>query len=116
MGVRIDRDNGLSKEVSAFLEEVKDICAMVCKDELVSIRLFGSVLDGSYRPGVSDIDFLVIVKDSFDPSSLKQLRNQLLELEYKSDIAGIQSSKALQYAFESKTAFYRSHFVFREST
>ncbi len=67
--------------VASFLEDVKSISRVVCSDRLVSIRQFGSVVDGQYKTGISDIDFIVLVTDDCSQETIDRLRSELVQLE-----------------------------------
>ena len=102
--------------VSDFLEEVKRVSRAVCGDRLVSIRQFGSVTDGQYRHGISDIDFIVLVRDDCPREVALHLRRELVRLEAEHNVAGVREIGALQRAIASHTALFKSHFVFHQST
>ena len=106
----------VAASVSGFLEDVKSICRMVCGDHLVSIRQFGSVIDGQYKPGISDIDFIVLVTDDCPLETMDKLRSELARLETKHNVAGLRQVSALQRVIASRTALFKSHFVFHRST
>ncbi len=103
-------------DVTGFLADVKHACVAICEDQLVSLRLFGSLVDCHYRPGISDVDFLVLVKDDCPVQLMNQLRAELLRLELIHNIADARKAGTLQRAIISRTLFFRSHFVFHEST
>ena len=102
--------------VSGFLEEVKRVSRSVCGDRLVSIRQFGSIADGQYRHGISDIDFIVLVRDDCPREVADHLRRELVRLETEHNVAGLREMGALQRAIASHTALFKSHFVFHQST
>src|SRR5260370_30559291 len=89
---------------------------MVCGDHLVSIRQFGSVTDGQYKPGISDIDFIVVVTDDCAPETMDKLRSELAVLETKHNVAGLRQLTAVQRVIASRTALFKSHFVFHRPT
>jgi predicted nucleotidyltransferase len=99
-----------------FLQEALRISQDVCGDGFLSLRAFGSVLDGTYVPKSSDIDLLVVVKKSCPDEVLDRLSNELWKLEVKNNVAGVSSSGTLFAALSSRTVFFRSHFIIREST
>ena len=103
-------------DVSGFLEEVKRVSRAVCGDRLVSIRQFGSVTDDQYRHGISDIDFIVLVKDDCPREVTDHLRRELVRLEAEHNVAGLRETGALQRAIASHTVLFKSHFVFHQST
>jgi len=106
----------VAASVSGFLEDVEGICRMVCGDHLVSIRQFGSVIDGYYKPGISDVDFIVLVTDDCPPETMDKLRSELVRLETKHNVAGLRQVSAVQRVVASHTALFKSHFVFHRST
>ncbi len=102
--------------VSGFLEDVKSVCRKECGDHLVSIRQFGSVIDGQYKPGISDIDFIVLVTDDCPQETMDRLRSELAGLETEHNVAGLRQVSAVQRVIASRTALFKSHFVFHRST
>jgi predicted nucleotidyltransferase len=103
-------------EVQYFLQQVSQKSLEICGEHFLSLRVFGSALDGEYTPGSSDIDFLVVVKDSCPDAVLDGLSRELLKLEIKNNIAGIAKAGPVFAAFSSGTVFFRSHFAVRQST
>src|SRR5690348_632027 len=91
----------VAASVSDFLENVKNICRMVCGHHLVSIRQFGSVTDGQYKPGISDIDFIVLVTDDCPLETMDKLRSELGRLETKHNIAGLRQVSPVQRVIAS---------------
>jgi len=106
----------MAASVSGFLDDVKSLCRMACGDHLVSIRQFGSVTDGQYKPGISDIDFIVLVTDDCPLETMDKLRSELVRLETKHNVAGLRQLSAVQRVIASRTALFKSHFVFHRST
>src|SRR6266849_4525623 len=102
----------VANEVSGFLDDVKRVSRTVCGDRLVSIRQFGSVIDGQYKSGLSDIDFIVLVTDDCSLETMDNLRNELVRLEAEHNVAGLCNAGAVQRIVASRTALFRSHFVF----
>lgn len=102
--------------VSDFLEDVRSASRVVCGNRLVSIRQFGSVIDGQYNPGISDIDFIVLVTDDCSLGTMNALRIELARLEAQHNVAGFNQVGAVQRVVASRTALFKSHFVFHRST
>ena len=101
--------------VPSFLVRVKRISHETCGDRLVSIRQFGSVLDGQYREGLSDIDVIILVSDDCHPDAMESLRRQLVQLEIDCDIAGLCTIGSFQRVIMSRTALFKLHFVLHRS-
>ena len=51
------------KEPKEVFEEFVSDCKKIFGDDLVSIILYGSAAEGNYRPGKSDINFLVVLTE-----------------------------------------------------
>lgn len=51
---------------------------------VVSVVLFGSAATGSYIPGISDVDLLIVVADSATGEDRRNLRNTISQLEVSS--------------------------------
>jgi predicted nucleotidyltransferase len=102
--------------VSGFLEAVKSTSLAVCGDHLVSIRQFGSIIDGEYKPGISDVDFIVLATDDCSLETVDSLRNRLIQLEATYNVTGFGEVGAVQRTIASRTALFKSHFVFHRST
>src|SRR5215467_12948979 len=102
-------------DVSRFLEGVEKVSRSMCERHLVSIRQFGSTVDAEYRPGFSDIDIIVLVSDGCPPGMMQNLRDRLGILEAEFNIASVRSVGAVQRAFISRTALFKSHFVLHRS-
>ena len=60
---------------------------------VVSVVLFGSATTGSYIPGISDVDLLIIVVDSATGEDKRNLRNTISQLE-------VSSGALKQYPYE----------------
>jgi predicted nucleotidyltransferase len=103
-------------DIQVFLGKIENTCRRLCGEYLVSIRLFGSVVDGLFVRGTSDVDFMVIVRDDCPNEIMDHLRLALLRLELEDNIADVRNVGSLQLAFDSRTAFFRSHFVFHRAT
>ncbi len=106
----------VTASVSGFIDDVKSISRAVCGDRLVSIRQFGSVIDGYYKPGISDVDFIVLVTDDCSLETMNALRSELARLEAQHNVAGFRQVGAVQRVIASRTALFKSHFVFYRST
>lgn len=94
---------------------MKTIAQNTCGDSLVSIRQFGSVLDGEYKQGTSDIDIIILVNDACSTRLMETLREQLVQLEIEFDVAGFHQLGPFQRAVTSRTALFKSHFVLHRS-
>jgi predicted nucleotidyltransferase len=64
------RDAAANDLILRLLEGVRDALG----EQFVGMYLYGSIATGDFRPGMSDIDFLVAVQDELSPRLLTALR------------------------------------------
>ncbi len=74
--------------INIFVEKSKEIL----QDNLVGIYLHGSAVMGCYNPAKSDIDLIVVVKDSIDDSVKRAFMDMVVELNSKGPAKGIEMS------------------------
>ena len=74
--------------IISFVEKSKEIL----RDNLVGIYLHGSAVMGCYNPAKSDIDLIVVVKDSIDDSVKRAFMDMVVELNEKGPAKGIEMS------------------------
>ena len=74
--------------INSFVEKSKEIL----QDNLVGIYLHGSAVMGCYNPAKSDIDLIVVVKDSIDDSVKRAFMDMVVELNSKGPAKGIEMS------------------------
>ena len=80
--------------INSFVEKSKEIL----QDNLVGIYLHGSAVMGCYNPAKSDIDLIVVVKDSIDDSVKRAFMDMVVELNSKGPAKGIEMSIVKQSA------------------
>ncbi len=74
--------------INSFVEKSKE----VLRDNLVGVYLHGSAVMGCYNPAKSDIDLIVVVKDSIDDSVKRTFMDMVVELNGKGPAKGIEMS------------------------
>ena len=80
--------------LNCFVEQSKEIL----KDNLVGIYLHGSAVMGCYNPAKSDIDLIIVVKDSIEDSVKRVFMDMVVELNEKGPAKGIEMSIVKQNA------------------
>nr|MCR5031668.1 nucleotidyltransferase domain-containing protein [Lachnospiraceae bacterium] len=80
--------------IISFVEKSKEIL----RDNLVGIYLHGSAVMGCYNPAKSDIDLIVVVKDSIEDSVKRTFMDMVVELNEKGPAKGIEMSIVKQSA------------------
>ena len=74
--------------INSFVEKSKEIL----QDNLVGVYLHGSAVMGCYNPAKSDIDLIVVVKDSIEDSVKRTFMDMVVELNEKGPAKGIEMS------------------------
>ena len=74
--------------INSFVEKSKEIL----QDNLVGVYLHGSAVMGCYNPAKSDIDLIVVVKDSIEDKVKKSFMDMVVELDEKGPAKGIEMS------------------------
>ncbi|MCR5322731.1 MAG: nucleotidyltransferase domain-containing protein [Lachnospiraceae bacterium] len=74
--------------ISSFTERSKKI---LC-DDLAGIYLHGSAVMGCFNPAKSDIDLIVVVKDSVSDTGKRAFMDMVVELNGKGPAKGIEMS------------------------
>lgn len=74
--------------IKCFVEKSKEIL----QDNLVGVYLHGSAVMGCYNPTKSDIDLIVVVKDSMPNTFKKVFMDMVVELNAKGPAKGIEMS------------------------
>ena len=64
----------------------------ILSDNLVGVYLHGSYVMGGFNPKISDIDFLIVVKEDFDYKEKKEIIKVLLEFDQFSPAKGLEMS------------------------
>lgn len=64
----------------------------ILKDDLVGVYLHGSAVMGCFNPKKSDIDLIVVVKDSIEDSIKRSFMDMVVELNEKGSAKGIELS------------------------
>jgi len=98
--------------VDQYVSSVVSVCSAPDRG-VVSVVLFGSAATGSYTPGISDVDLLIIVEDSATEKDKRSLRDMILQLEASLGVAKPYSYErgALDGIADRITANVRSFFV-----
>ncbi len=88
----IAQNVGMSGEMdtvtNSFVEKSKEIL----QDNLVGVYLHGSAVMGCYNPAKSDIDLIVVVKNSIEDKVKKSFMDMVVELNNKGPAKGIEMS------------------------
>ena len=74
--------------IKNFAEKSKEIL----QDNLVGVYLHGSAVMGCYNPAKSDIDLIVVVKDSIPDAVKRSFMDMVVELNGKGPAKGIEMS------------------------
>ena len=74
--------------INCFVEKSKEIL----QGNLVGVYLHGSAVMGCYNPAKSDIDLIVVVKDSIEDKVKRSFMDMLVELNSKGPAKGIEMS------------------------
>ena len=74
--------------INIFVEKSKEIL----QDNLVGVYLHGSAVMGCYNPAKSDIDLIVVVKDSIEDKVKKSFMDMVVELNKIGPAKGIEMS------------------------
>ncbi len=74
--------------INSFVEKSKEIL----QDNLVGIYLHGSAVMGCYNPAKSDIDLIVVVKNSMPDAVKKSFMDMVVELNQNGPAKGIEMS------------------------
>ena len=80
--------------INSFVEKSKEIL----QDNLVGVYLHGSAVMGCYNPAKSDIDLIVVVKESIEDSVKSTFMDMVVELNEKGPAKGIEMSIVKQSA------------------
>lgn len=101
-----------SSYVHAFVANALDLAVSMFRHNLMSVYIFGSVAKDDYCRRTSDVDLLFIVNDYCSQEIIEKFERQMEKLELEKGILPTDYS-LLFYAFASRTAFFRSHFILR---
>lgn len=102
----------LTPVVDRYVSSVVSVCSSPDRG-VVSVVLFGSAATGSYTPGISDVDLLIVVADSATGKDKLSLRATISQLEASSGAAKHYPYErgALDGIADRITANVRSFFV-----
>lgn len=78
----------MEKLLDYFVENSKEIL----KDNLVGIYLHGSAVMGCFNPDKSDLDLIIVVKESIEDAVKKQFLDMVIELNKSAPAKGIEMS------------------------
>ncbi|MCR5406028.1 MAG: DUF4111 domain-containing protein [Lachnospiraceae bacterium] len=79
---------GIDTVINSFVEKSKDIL----RDNLAGVYLHGSAVMGCYHPAKSDIDLIVVVKDTLSDTVKRSYMDMVVELNGKGPAKGIEMS------------------------
>lgn len=102
----------LAPAVEQYVSSV--VCACADPDSgIVSAVLFGSAATGSYSPGISDVDLLIVLADGATPQDRRRVRDTVAEIEARSRVQKQYSYErgVLDAIADRITANVRSFFV-----
>lgn len=74
--------------INSFAEKSKEIL----QDNLVGVYLHGSAVMGCYNPAKSDIDLIVVVKESIEDSVKSTFMDMVIDLNENGPAKGIEMS------------------------
>ncbi|MCR5249945.1 MAG: DUF4111 domain-containing protein [Lachnospiraceae bacterium] len=74
--------------INSFVEKSKEIL----QDDLVGVYLHGSAVMGCYNPAKSDIDLIVVVKDTVSDTLKRSFMDMVVELNGRGPAKGIEMS------------------------
>ena len=75
-----------------ILDEIVDKCKIIFKEELTGIYLHGSLAMGCFNPKKSDIDLMIVIKNSITDLQKLQFMNHVVELNKTAPSKGIELS------------------------
>ena len=78
----------MEKLLDTFVENSKEIL----KDNLIGIYLHGSAVMGCFNPDKSDLDLIIVVKESIEDTVKKQFMDMVVELNKSAPAKGIEMS------------------------
>jgi predicted nucleotidyltransferase len=82
----------LPPDLTDLLSQIVQQHKQVLGSDLLGIYLHGSLAMGSFNPGLSDIDFLVITRGKVPPHQRKRLAEILIKLSEKAPAKGLEMS------------------------
>ncbi|WP_346888452.1 aminoglycoside adenylyltransferase domain-containing protein [Clostridium sp. UBA1056] len=82
--------------VTAILENIVNSYKNILNNNLIGIYLHGSLVMNCFNPDISDIDFLVIVREPLDVSNKRKLIDILLEISKDGPGKGFEMSVILE--------------------
>lgn len=86
----------MDKDVKIVLDSIVAGYRNILKDNLVGIYVHGSLSMNCFNPNVSDVDFLVVIKENLDFNKKRQLIDVLLELDKQGPKKGFEMSVLLE--------------------
>ena len=95
--------NNIPSSIRKLLNEIRRGHQEILQDNLVGIYVHGSIAMGCFNPASSDIDFLVVVKDSLDNETKKKVIDFLLGLSESTPKNGLEMSIVLQDVLKNFT-------------
>lgn len=98
----------IPNSIKEILNQIKEGYLDILKNNLIGIYIHGSIAMNCFNPKLSDVDFLVIVKDKLDIDSKKKIIKLLLDLSDSNPTTRLEMSIVLQTTlrkFEYPTPF-----------
>jgi len=100
---------------------IDDVCTTLKSDfgqKLVSVILFGGVVEEYFADGVSDVDLIVVLADTCSKEDIKKARTTMKNIEIKYNFSresGGIINRLLQL-FNEHTGMFTSHFVCKKTS
>ena len=82
----------ISKQMDTVIDSFVKRSQEILKDNLVGIYLHGSAVMGCYNPDKSDLDLIVVVKESMTEAVKRSFMDMVVELNSKGPSKGIEMS------------------------
>lgn len=82
----------MTMEYTTILERIKEQYQDILRDELIGIYVHGSIAFGCFNPKKSDIDFLVVIKQTLSLEAKKRMIQVLMELSKYAPAKGLEMS------------------------
>ena len=82
----------MKRTVDELLEEIRVVCQQVLCENLIGIYIHGSLAFGCFDPLVSDIDFLIVVREDLNIEEKKSLLHLMLDLTPLAPPKGLEMS------------------------
>lgn len=84
------------QNIKIILDSIVENYKTILKDNLIGIYIHGSLAMDCFNPDISDIDFLVVVKENINANDKRKLVDILLELSKDGPGKGLEMSVLLE--------------------